>query len=298
MTKLDEAMQNRMASIVLSEHKPFCYLDFLQFEVNGFEHSMSHGTFRNKIFKLIQKGEVEISYRSVQTFYTLKGHKFGKPMTPNHAGVSVSTSNNSLALLLQNLALGKNSIHNIRLRFKVDGLWSLAAENSAFVVKSFSKDIRIGAWQVGDLFIRVMVHRTNTVSVTVGCSYKPIVADVGGVILISNALTRLEERISALMNTAVSFVGKDRDTFRIPDHKGWIVTMWHFGADSITEHAGRDFHMSWEVAEDALIRAYTKDMKDRKRRIRIEKQEYPNKPLSQALEEKLSMNIEGRGIGF
>ncbi len=293
MTKLDEAMQNRMASIVLSEHRPFCYFDFLQFEVEGFEHSMSHGTFRNKIFKLRKKGDVEVSYRSVQTFYTLKSHKFGKPMTPNHTGVS--SSNNTLALLLQNLALGKNSIHNIRLRFKVDGLWSLAAENSSFVVKSFSKDIRIGAWQVGDLFIRVTVHRTNTVTVAVGCSYNPIVSDVSGIILLSEALTRVEERISALIGHTVLCSGQDRSTFKISDHKGWIVTMWHFGADSITEHSGRDFHMSWEVAENALIRTYTKDMKDRKRRIRIEKQEYPDKPLSQALEEKLSMNIEGRG---
>ena len=65
---LDEAMQERMASIVLSERKPFCYFDFLTFEVAGFEYSMTHGTFRNKISKLMKKGEVEVSYRSVQTF--------------------------------------------------------------------------------------------------------------------------------------------------------------------------------------------------------------------------------------
>ena len=291
MTKLDGAISKHMTYLVYSENRPFCYCDFLYFEINGEEYGMKHGTFRNKISKLIKSGKVEVSYRSGPTFYTLKGHKFGKGMTQNHT--VVSSSNNSLSLLLENLALAKNSIHDIRLRFKVDGLWSLAAGNSSFLVKAVSKDIRIGAWQFGELFINLTVHRTDTVSVAVGCSYKPIVADIGGVILLSNALTRVEERISALIDHAVLFVGQDRSNFKIPDHKGWIVTMWHFGADSITEHAGKDFCITWEVAENALIRAYTKDMKDRKHRIRIEKQEYPNKPLFQALEEKLNMNTEG-----
>ena len=117
-------------------------------------------------------------------------------MTPNHTGVC--SSNNSLALLFKILPLGKNSIHDIRLRFKVDGLWSFFSSNSSFIIKSVSKDIRVGAWKIGDLFINVTVHKTDTVSVAIGCSYRPIVADISGIILLSNALTRVEERISAL----------------------------------------------------------------------------------------------------
>ena len=213
-------------------------------------------------------------------------------MTPNHTGVC--SSNNSLVQLLHDLPLGRNSLHDIRLRFKVNGLWAFFSGNSSYIINSVSKDIRVGAWKVGDLFIKVTVHRTDTVSVAVGCSYQPVVADVSGIILLSNALTRVEERISALTDHTVSFPGQDRIILKIPDHRKWIVTMWHFGADSITEHSRKDFCITWEVAENALIRAYTKDMKDRKRRIRIEKQEYPNKPLFQALEEKLNMNM-GRG---
>jgi hypothetical protein len=294
MTILDDAMLECIDHIVSIEFRPFSYRDFLYFEVNGLEHRMCHGTFRNKISKLRKKNQAEVAYRSVQTFYTLKGHKFGKPVTPNHMGVS--TSNNSLVKLLQDLPLGRNSLHDIRLRFKVDGLWSFFSGNSSSIINSISKDIRVGAWKVGDLFIRVTVHRTDAVTVIVACSYQPIVADVSGIILLSNALTRVEERISALTDHTVSFTGQDRSILKIPDHRGWIVTMWHFGADSVTEHAGRDFCVTWEVAENALIRAYTKDMKDRKRRIRIEEQEYPNKPLFQALEDKLNMNMKMGGV--
>ncbi len=60
MSKLDEAMQEHIAFIVLSLNRPFSYLDFTKFEVNGQIYTMKHGTFRNKITKLMKKGEVEV----------------------------------------------------------------------------------------------------------------------------------------------------------------------------------------------------------------------------------------------
>ena len=63
--------------------------------------------------------------------------------------------------------------------------------------------------------------------------------------------------------------------------------MWHFGMESITEYAGGKICASWEVGQHALIRAYTKDMKEQVTRIRLERQEYPAKTLLEAIEEKL-----------
>ena len=37
---------------------------------------MSHGTFRNKISKMIQNDEVEVYTKSNPNFYTLKGYRF------------------------------------------------------------------------------------------------------------------------------------------------------------------------------------------------------------------------------
>lgn len=288
MTILDEAMKAHIASIVFCEKRPFSYLDFLQFEVDGVEYHMCHGTFRNKISGLKKKGITEVAYRSLQTFYTLKNQKFGKPITIAHAGVSRSSPTNSFRLLLENLALARNSIHDIRLKFKVDGLWALASGNPSFHLNCISKDICIGAWKIRDLFIKIIIHKTDTVTVSVACSYMPIVLEFSGLILLSNALTRVEERISAMIDS-ILLSRNNRSIIRVPDHKSWIVTMWHFGADSITEHSGRDFHVCWELAESALIRVYTKDMEDSKRRIRIERQEYPDEPLFKALENKLNL---------
>jgi hypothetical protein len=45
--------------------------------------------------------------------------------------------------------------------------------------------------------------------------------------------------------------------------------------------------VTWETGQHVLVRAYTKTMKDKKIRMRLEHQEYPNKTLPVAIEEKL-----------
>ena len=89
--KLDYPMKMHMQRLVLIEKRPFCYLDFLDFEVDGKRYSMTHGTFRNKISTLIKDGLVQLEYYSGPAFYSLKGFNFTKPkrgMTDNHTVVS------------------------------------------------------------------------------------------------------------------------------------------------------------------------------------------------------------------
>jgi hypothetical protein len=72
LTELDDAMLEHMAYIVHIEKRPFSFKDFCRFEVKDKEYKMSHGTFRNKISKLIKKGIVKLEYNSHIAFYTLK----------------------------------------------------------------------------------------------------------------------------------------------------------------------------------------------------------------------------------
>jgi hypothetical protein len=74
----------------------------------------------------------------------------------------------------------------------------------------------------------------------------------------------------------------------LPPFSQWLVTMWHFGADSSIEYSGEKFSVTWETAEDVLIRAYSKVMNDDKTRIRLERQEYPKATLADIIEQKLS----------
>jgi hypothetical protein len=88
-------MKKCISHLVLVEKRSFCFLDFLDFEVDGEHYSMAHGTFRNKISKLIREGFVGLQYRSGPAFYSLPGHNFTKRkiMTGDHAVVSFHVIN-------------------------------------------------------------------------------------------------------------------------------------------------------------------------------------------------------------
>lgn len=295
MSNLDDATLQHMVDIVYTEHRPFCYKDFLKFTIDGQSYQMTHGTFRNKIQKFIKEEKVEVAYHSSITFYTLKGTTFNKSMTANHMGISL---NNKFYRIIEDLPLDKSSVHNIRLRFEINhtDVWNIFSLDSSFNINSVSKDIHLTSWQIdNDIFVKVTLHRTNTVSINIGCSLRPFPLDLIGIIALSNLLTRIEERISRLLQDKFNNVNiKNRESNKtesiIPNYKEWIVTMWHFNADSMIEYSGERFSIKWEVAENTIVQIYTKRLKDNKCKIRLERQEYPNKTLLDAVEQKISEN--------
>lgn len=192
--------------------------------------------------------------------------------------------------MIQNLPLCKKALHDIHLKFIVRWIWTVLSANSTFKIDPVSKDIRLPVWQINDLILRTTIHRTDTVSVAVGGSYNPIAVDFNGIIRLSNALTIVEERLSKIIHDCSKLQVQEETSF-VPGHMGWIVTMWHFGIDGVTEYTGEKFSCSWEVAQNALIRAYPKDFKNGKTRIRLERQEYPSRSLAEAIEEKLNSSI-------
>ena len=74
--------------------------------------------------------------------------------------------------------------------------------------------------------------------------------------------------------------------------------MWHFGVDSSNEYTRERFYARWEVGRNALLAFYSKVWKDGKYRIRGERQEYPQKPLEEAFDEKLNLCGGANKIGL
>jgi hypothetical protein len=287
MTKVDDALEENMAYIVLSERKPFCYRDFLKFEVNGEAYGITHGTFRNKICKLKKCGKVELSYYSSCAFYTLKGHKFGKPMTSDHTVVH----NDPIYKMLQDLPLDKRSIHDIHLKFEVPGIWEILSVNANLPMRERSKDIVLPSWIRNNAIVRTVIHKTNVVSVVIGCSLQPIPLDFNGIIRFFTLLAVVETRVQTILE-GVCPSRSNTDCSSIPLFRSWIVTMWHFGRDASVGYAGEKFSIEIGELESILTRLYVKDFGS-KNKIRLERQEYPNKTVLEAIEEKLGANIVG-----
>jgi hypothetical protein len=280
-------MKMHINNLVLVENTSFCFRDFLDFDVDGEHYSMAHGTFRNKISKLVRNGIVELQFYSGPAFYSLPGHNFTKRkiMTGDHAVVTSMSSMSSLSSnFIDNLPADQNAVHDIRFRFKVEGIWSiLSAQYPEFPKNETSKDIFLDSLNNNELKITTTVHHTDTVTVAVGCSMNPVIVDCKGIIRLSNALTRVEERLLRLVEVGGPLSLSSKCI--IPDHNTWTVTMWHFGTDSSREYAGKEFEMTWEDGENTMIRIYTKPMNG-KTIIRKERQEYPNVAFEQVIEEK------------
>lgn len=250
MNNMASAVIHRIRQIVADEHRPVSCLDFLpSFTVEGKEYHLEYGTLRNILSRLRRIGQIQIVYKTKQTFYTLPGVSFNRSkitaMTPYHTGVSQFGQDASIYRLIQNLPLGRHALHDIHLRFKLRSIRSTLAASSIPKIDSFSKDIRLPAWEIRGLTLRTTIHRTDTVSVVVGGSYNPIAVDFNGIIRLSNSLTVVEERLSANIHECSNGKG----TLIVPCHMGWTVTLWHFGIDGVTEYAGEKFSCTWEVAQ-------------------------------------------------
>ena len=63
-----------------------------------------------------------------------------------------------------------------------------------------NKDILFHTWKLNnDILIRVTVHKTDTVSIIVTCSLRPIPINFDGISKFTEMLTRTEERISNMI---------------------------------------------------------------------------------------------------
>ena len=205
-------------------------------------------------------------------------------MTDNHTVVPQLSS----VSFIDNLPSETHSVHDIRLRFKTKGIWStIRGIHTELIPNEVSKDISLLPIRMHNMEAKTVVHHSDTVSVIVSCSMKPVVVDHEGLICLSNLLTSVEERLLASV-TGCPHTISSLQQIHIPNHNSWIVTMWHFGTDSLSECAGEKFEMTWEDGEHSLLRIYTKDMKESNGiRIRRERQEYPGVRLDIAIQEKL-----------
>ncbi len=279
------------------------------------------------LFDMLEGRIVDISYISKYALYTIRGSKFytcEKSKTGDHTGVSYSSASvsplsvksssssltsHSLYCIIRDLPLDKTSVHDLHLKFSSPQIYvimSLLISNQtlghAYTITPRSRDIRLRFWEINSLRINVTIHKTDTVTVVIGCSSNPIALDVNGIIRLKNALSIVEDRLSrtvkgfnsdkdVLSNEDIKSLGdRHKQTCTIPSHSQWIVTLWHFNADSSIEYAGEHFSITVETLQKILIRAYTKNMNGGEIRVRFERQECPNTTLADLIEQRINHN--------
>lgn len=297
----------RMAQIVHEEGRPFSYRDFVSFDHGGISYRFTHGTIRNYISRLRKQDKIEWLYTTTQAFYTLKGVKVGRPVTPNHTGAYSSSypvlnhSQKRYLYFLLTVPMDKPGIHDFVLTLKVKGLWKVIQMYPMDLVKNIdtksNRDITIEEVDLGDgIVVNTTIHKTDTVTVRIACTLTPIPLDLSGLSKITKALTQVHERLQMVVDEYLYWNLKPNILSStmvcrgpIPNCMTWTANMWHFGQDSLTSYSGEMFDMSWHDAQ-GVFHMYSKILgKEKKVRIRKEIQEYPNKPWIEAFSEKLRL---------
>jgi hypothetical protein len=294
-----------LTEIVQEEQRPVSFWDFLTFSYGGIDYKLDHGTIRNYFSILKKQGKIERVYKTTVAFYTLTGIKVGKPITHSHVGGTncpvFDYNSNRFMQFVECLPMDEPGIHNIRSRFTVKGLWKILPmySDSEYLIESIdmksNRDIVLYDLDFKDHVVKTTVHKTDTVDVIIACSENQISIDLLGLAKLTSSLTRLEERLQRVVdeylklnlrsNVASSSLAV---TGPIPNHMSWIVTMWHFGRDSLVTYRGEMFEITWKDALGVFNRIYSKEFKNKKKvLIRKETQEYPNKPLGEAFMEKI-----------
>ena len=293
MSVLDNAMLKHIHHIVNNEYLPFSYMDLLHFEHDGQSYHPKRGTIRNKLSKFNKEGKIELCYIDIIAFYSLPGKRFGKDklMTDNNTGIIHYNTNkhelykairkHPLYNIIKDIVFGTRRLHDIHLSFPSTGIWNYLSGIDYYKKRTNSKKaITFGYFPIERyLSIRVFVQDTDTVNVIVGCSKNPIVCDDDGIVRLSDALTRIEERLSAVVNDQnnKTFNAEyNPSNIKIPNKDDWIITLWHLHRDSIEEYAGEKFDCSWKVAKNLFLRIYRKELRLNRNIIRVELQENPD----------------------
>lgn len=230
-----------MDRIVHEEGRPFSYMDFLSFDHKGKSYRFTPGTIRNYFSELGKQGKIEIVYKSTNAYYTLKGVRAGKMMTPYHTGgvsitsvtstintivktsqvaYSVSQKYNSIhqplnykqhrfLQFLLNIPVDIDGIHNVRLKFTAKGLWEILPMYNDFkyLIKEVdvktNRDIVLQDLNFGDHIIKATVHGTDTISVMVSCTETPIPIDIVGLAKLTSSLRHFEDRLQFVVDEYV-----------------------------------------------------------------------------------------------
>jgi hypothetical protein len=207
MSKLLEAMRSKIKEIVIEEHRPFSAGDFRRFEVDGQEYKMSQGTYRNYVVMLKKNREIEFAFNSGRAYHTLAGKKFTKSMTTDRVGgtsshLSAAGRKTSIYRRIKNISVDKQSLHDIRLVFYAQGIWDMFYTIYPDVVdhESNNKDLRLPTWKfIDDIDVVITIHHTDTVSIALACSYRPIAVDVDDIVKLFEILIRTEVELSRLI---------------------------------------------------------------------------------------------------
>ncbi|MDE1861514.1 MAG: hypothetical protein KGI33_01240 [Thaumarchaeota archaeon] len=254
-------------NIVLKEKRPFSKMDF---------PCLTNANYRRYIHKI--RRYLEPVGNTKPKFWTIKGMPLpgdSHRITLDHTGVV----GQKFFDLLESIKLQHPTIHDIKVKFTSDLHKHLAEMGCS--CNPANNSIKVG-FETSDnnLHIKILVY-PETTQIDIGCTYKPIVHDLRGILYLSEIFSKVSHHLSSLTGHIAA----------IPPVHEWVITHYHFAKDGtgIPSFNGQTFHMTFEEVAGGLIRFYSKRMPDGLTIPRLEQIKSVQETLDQKMQEVLEV---------
>jgi hypothetical protein len=292
-TKLNrnQQLERRTIQIWESQHRPITIKDFTEhnFAIDGIVYSKFTESQFYKCASQLQKLD-----KIMQLKKTIPAHYFPAIVKTNRREVPSSdfltnyppqqqeqqspacTLGASFAVkFIEETVWGNWGLHNIHLAaFNVKDIYSIL-KDKGYRLTNRSHDIQLKPIPFKGLEIKPIIHCTNTLTVSVGCSYSPIIMN-------SEDVTRLDNALGQTVNALSATSG----LLTIPNPNDWLCTEYHFGRDGENLFRGQPFEIVWKDAKHTYYHVYAKEYNEGYR-LRDERYGYPFSPLEQVLNSKM-----------
>jgi len=173
--------------------------------------------------------------------------------------------------ILKKLIQQPPSIHDLKLQFESNLHSKLLEYGHQIIPSNHGIILKLPRFNT-NITAKVLVY-PRTTQVDIGCTFKPFVYDISGVLKLTALLGRITERISLLVGSNVE----------IPEINKWIVTHYHFGKDGKDEYNGQSYHRSYEEVANGFVRFYSKKMDNGTTIPRVEQIQSPHHSLDKAI---------------
>jgi hypothetical protein len=265
--------------------RPFCSKDIAELPIK-----CPMGSARNIILKLKSLQLIKLWCRDRLAFYILESTDISaikKPMTVSRmVGGGLNCVQIDFGALLDSLPVEEFcKVHNVRLTFVAEGLYESFLNKEDSKPELGSKDISFGRFVWSKYrSLEVILHHNGTVSFRLDCGNCPIEASAVGFVCMAAFLGGVRNELLNAWRNICREVTQER-LARVED---WKVVQWHYGRDSAQEFSGERFNITFKMWCGELARIYV-HCQDKSQKLRLEIIQNPNKPLREAIAEKLNL---------
>lgn len=254
---------DKALKINLIEKRPWSLKDF----------NLKSNNFRQKVLSL--KNIIDKVFDGHPSFYKIKGIELSgdsHSITLRPMGV-----NEQLREYMNELKDQPPMIHDIRFRINTKDIYD-SLFNKGLTPNSNNNSILFPIPTSFDpaYTLQLLAYPKHT-QLIVGCTFRPIIYDVNGILDLSSLLGRVIQTLDNFIAEPIS----------IPSISHWICTQYHFNKDGSAELSGQDFHFTFGDVSGEMIRIYTKRFPNGSKKVRLEKILTPKTTLQEELENVL-----------